>query len=102
MCAQWLDPQYGARAVIKLNHLGEREQSKRAGKLFLLAKDITLLQHINNIYIVKTVVLSFCFSDLREGKIEPVLQLYSFSKAYFHVLVKNLDFFLEVVYKSVV
>lgn len=33
VCAQWLDPQDGAWAVIKLNHLGEPEQSKRAGML---------------------------------------------------------------------
>lgn len=25
VCAQWLDPQYGARAIIKLNHLGKQK-----------------------------------------------------------------------------
>ena len=34
VCAQWLDPQYGARAIIKLNHLGEPEQSKGQECLF--------------------------------------------------------------------
>lgn len=34
VCAQRLDPQYGARAIIKLNHLGKPEPSKRPGMLF--------------------------------------------------------------------
>ena len=34
VCAQWLDPQYGARTIIKLNHLGEPEQSKGQECLF--------------------------------------------------------------------
>lgn len=35
VCAQWLDPQYRAWTVVKLNHLGGAEQNKRAGVLFL-------------------------------------------------------------------
>lgn len=49
VCAQWLDPQYGARTIIKLNHLGEPRQSERARTLFFkgLFFFFFLLQDIN-------------------------------------------------------
>lgn len=60
--AQWLDPQYRTRAIIKFNHLWEPQQSKRPEILFLVASfpfpNVTLLHATNKIHFDLTI--SFC------------------------------------------
>lgn len=72
--AQWLDPQYRTRAIIKFNHLWEPQQSKKAINVifsgpFSFSKHITLLHDTNKIHFdsTKTVFPTNYFSHFKRG-----------------------------------